>query len=121
MGLTSGLFIDLTIAAAVAGIAGTVWLWPRIARQRIGPIAARLGLVAVSQALAVIALLAWINGYFMFFGSWSALFGSGPVASAASAGGPHRRARSRSPALTWARSPAAARSCRRPSTGGLRG
>lgn len=86
MGLTSGLFIGLTIAAAVAGLAVTVWLWPRVARQRAGPIAARLGLVAVSQALAVVALLAWINGYFMFFGSWSALFGGGSAPPAQPAG-----------------------------------
>ncbi len=79
MGLTSSLFIELTIVAAVAGLAVTVWLWPRVARQQVGPIAARLGLVAGSQALAVIALLVSINGYFMFFDSWSVLFGSGSV------------------------------------------
>lgn len=87
MGLTSSLFIELTIVAAVAGLAVTVWLWPRVARQQVGPIAARLGLVAGSQALAVIALLVTINGYFMFFDSWSVLFGSGSVPAAASSAG----------------------------------
>jgi len=77
VGLTSTAFIDLTIAAAVIGLAVTVWLWPRVARQRTGPIAARLGLVTVSQALAVIAVLASVNGYFMFFGSWSVLLSNG--------------------------------------------
>jgi len=86
MGLTSRSFVELTIAAAVCGLAGTVWLWPRVASQRIAPIAVRLGLVAASQALAVIALLAAVNGYFMFYGSWSALLGGGTARSAAAAG-----------------------------------
>ncbi|MGO8882568.1 MAG: alpha/beta hydrolase [Streptosporangiaceae bacterium] len=87
MGLTSRLFIDLVIAAAIAGVAATAWLWPRLAAQRPGPVLARLSLVAVSQVLAVIALLAYVNGYFMFFSSWSALFGGGSVPVAAAGGG----------------------------------
>src|SRR6266700_2051142 len=86
MGLTSRSFVELTIAAAVCGLAGTVWLWPRVASQRIAPIAVRLGLIAASQALAVIALLAAVNGYFMFYGSWSALLGGAVAQSAATAG-----------------------------------
>src|SRR5712691_8412952 len=82
MGLTSRSFVELTIAAAVCGLAGTVWLWPRVASQRIASIAVRLGLIAASQALAVIALLAAVNGYFMFYGSWSALLGGGTAQSA---------------------------------------
>ncbi len=77
MGLTSGLFIGLMIIAAVASIAATVWLWPRFARQRVEALAARLGLIAVSQLLTIAAILVFLNGYFGFFGSWSALFGSG--------------------------------------------
>ncbi len=77
MGLTSSSFVGLTTFAAVCGLAVIVWLWPRVASQRIGPIAVRLGLLAVSQALAVIALLAAVNGYFQFYSSWSALLGTG--------------------------------------------
>jgi enterochelin esterase-like enzyme len=86
MGLTSRSFVELTIAAAICGLAGTVWLWPRVASQRIAPIAARLGLIAASQALAVIALLASVNGYFQFYGSWSALLGGGAAQPLAAAG-----------------------------------
>ncbi len=86
MGLTSRSFVELTIAAAVCGLAGTVWLWPRVASQRVASIAVRLGLIAASQALAVIALLAAVNGYFMFYGSWSALLGGAVAQSAATAG-----------------------------------
>jgi enterochelin esterase-like enzyme len=86
MGLTSAPFIGLTIFAAVGGLAVTVWLWPWLASQRLDHIAARLGLIAASQTLAVIALLAGVNGYFLFYGSWSALLGSGAARPAALAG-----------------------------------
>ncbi|MGO9078594.1 MAG: alpha/beta hydrolase [Streptosporangiaceae bacterium] len=77
MGLTSRSFVELTIAAAVAGIGVTVWLWPQVAGRGLAPLAARAGLLAVSQVLAVIALLTGINGYFDFYGSWAALLGNG--------------------------------------------
>jgi enterochelin esterase-like enzyme len=80
MQLTSGFFIALTIIAAVAGLAATVWIWPRVSRRRTTHLAARLGLIAGSQALAVVALLAVLNGYFLFFGSWSVLVNTGGVA-----------------------------------------
>jgi enterochelin esterase-like enzyme len=86
MGLTSGPFIGLMIIAAVASVAATVWLWPRFARQRVESLAARLGLIAVSQLLTIAAILVFLNGYFAFFGSWSALFGSGQAPPVPAAG-----------------------------------
>jgi S-formylglutathione hydrolase FrmB len=86
MGLTSGTFTWLMIAVALASLAVTVWLWPRFARQRIGEIAGRLGLIAACQLLVISAILVYLNGYFGFFGSWSALFGGGQAAPAAGAG-----------------------------------
>jgi enterochelin esterase-like enzyme len=88
MGLTSGLFIWLMIAAAVGSLACIVWLWPLAAGRGVGNLAYRFGLVAASQVLVIAAFLAFINGYFSFYGSWSALFGTGttqPVSAAASA------------------------------------
>ena len=88
MGLTSGFFIWLMIAVALASVAATVWLWPRFAGQRPAMMAARLGLIAASQLLVLAAVLAFVNGYFAFFGSWSALFGGGgsaPVSVSAAA------------------------------------
>jgi enterochelin esterase-like enzyme len=77
MGLTSGLFISLIMIAAVGSLAATVWLWPRVAGRRIRDLGARLGLLVVCQALVVAAFLAFLNGYFSFFGSWPELVGSG--------------------------------------------
>jgi len=86
MGLTSAWLTGLVIAAAAASVAGTVWLWPRLASQRIAMTAARLGLIAVTQLLAMSAILIFLNGYFSFFGSWSALLGNA-VPPPAAAGG----------------------------------
>jgi S-formylglutathione hydrolase FrmB len=86
MGLTGGFFIGLMIAAALASVAVTVWLWPRLATQRIAVIVGRLGLIAASQLLVISAILFLLNGYLGFFGSWSALFGGGSAAPAAAAG-----------------------------------
>jgi S-formylglutathione hydrolase FrmB len=83
MGLTSGFFMGLMIAVAVGSVAATVWLWPQFAGQRIRMVAARFGLIAVGQLLLLAAVLVFLNGFLGFFGSWSALFGSGlPVAAA---------------------------------------
>lgn len=85
MGLTSGFFMGLMTAVALGSVAATVWLWPRFASQRIGIVAARFGMIAASQILVLAAVLVFINGYFAFFGSWSALFGGGGTAPAAAA------------------------------------
>ncbi len=77
MGLTSGLFISLIVLAAVGSLAATVWLWPRVAGQRIRDLGARVGLLVLCQALVIAAFLAFLNSYFSFFGSWSELVGSG--------------------------------------------
>jgi S-formylglutathione hydrolase FrmB len=82
MGLTSGVFISLIMIAAAGSLAATVWLWPSVAGRRIRDLAARLGLLVLCQALVIAAFLAFLNGYFSFFGSWSELVGSGLPLSA---------------------------------------
>ena len=82
MGLTSGLFTSLIVLTAVGSLAATVWLWPRVAGRRIRDLGARLGLLVLCQALVIAAFLAFLNGYFSFFGSWSELVGSGAPLSA---------------------------------------
>ena len=79
MGLTSGLFLWLTIMLAGGAIAGTTWLWPRLAWQRIGQVGARIALIAVGQILIVAAVLAYLNDSFSFYSSWSALIGPAPA------------------------------------------
>jgi enterochelin esterase-like enzyme len=93
MELTSGSFITLMIAVAVGSLVGVVWLWPRVAGRRVRDFAARLALIAVSQLLVIAAFLVAVNGYFSFYGSWSALFGNGVPqrVSAASAAATSRR------------------------------
>src|SRR6266446_2454256 len=78
VGLTSGLFLWLTIMLAAGAIAGTTWLWPRLAWRRIGHVGARIALIAVGQILIVAAVLAYLNDSFSFFSSWSALIGPVP-------------------------------------------
>lgn len=77
MGLTSGSFGMVMFLLAGGGLVAVVLCWPRAARQRIGPIAGRLLMIAVSQLLVIVAFLVFLNDYFGFYGSWSELFGSG--------------------------------------------
>lgn len=77
MALTSGTLQLLLAAATVGFVTLTVWLWPRLARQRLAPMAARLGLILVGQVLLAATVLAYVNAAFMFFGSWSELLGTG--------------------------------------------
>jgi enterochelin esterase-like enzyme len=91
MGLTSGAFQIIMLAVAVAGMAGVVWIWPRLAGRRVCHLAARLLLLVVSEVLVIAAFLVVLNSYFSFYGSWSQLFGSGttPVVGTAGSGGWH--------------------------------
>jgi enterochelin esterase-like enzyme len=75
VGLTSGLFLWLTIMLAAGAIAGTTWLWPRLACQRTGQVGARIALIAIGQILIVGTVLTYLNDSFSFFSSWSALIG----------------------------------------------
>ena len=83
MGLTSGLFLWLTIMLAAGAITGTTWLWPRLASQRIGQAGGRIALIAIGQMLIVAAILAYLNDSFTFFSSWSALIGPAPARQSA--------------------------------------
>jgi enterochelin esterase-like enzyme len=76
MGLTSIPFMSLMVAVAVGSLASIVWLWPRIGGGRLTDIGRRLGMIAVSQTLVIAAILACLNGYFSFYGSWSTLLGT---------------------------------------------
>ena|SRR5450755_47037 len=102
MGLDSGFFEVVMIAAAAASLAAVVWLWPKAAARALTHAAARLGLIAGSQLLVIAAFLVCLNGYFGFYGSWAQLLGgaSPPAVPAAAnrpgaaGSGPGGRARS---------------------------
>jgi enterochelin esterase-like enzyme len=92
MGLTSGVLLWLLITAAAGLIGCTVWLWPRLARQHVAHIAARLGLITLTQALVIAATLASLNDSLAFFGSWSALLGTGTPAQVTTSSSAARQA-----------------------------
>ncbi|HVB41590.1 MAG TPA: alpha/beta hydrolase-fold protein [Streptosporangiaceae bacterium] len=76
MGLTSGALLWLEITAATACVLGTALAWPRLARQRTGQIAARVGLILACQATVLAAATTYVNDTFGFFASWSAMLGN---------------------------------------------
>ncbi|MFF0389125.1 alpha/beta hydrolase [Kitasatospora sp. NPDC004615] len=63
-------------------IAGTVWLWPRLAKKSWQAVLGRLGTIIGTQ-LAVMCTLGLVaNNYFAFYSSWADLLGTnedGPV------------------------------------------
>jgi enterochelin esterase-like enzyme len=77
VGLTSTPLAWCIGCAAATLIGTTVWLWPRLARQGVSQIAARLGLIVVSQLLVSAAVLLAINDSLYFFTSWNSLLGRG--------------------------------------------
>lgn len=78
MGLTSAVLLWLLGAAVLAAVGGAALVWPRLARQRIGQVAARFGLIAAIQLLVLATALAALNDSLRFFSSWRALLGTTP-------------------------------------------
>ncbi|MFF0863407.1 alpha/beta hydrolase [Nonomuraea sp. NPDC003560] len=76
MGLTSIALLVTTAVLAVAGLAATVWVWPRLAGRGLPPVLGRAGLLAGCQALTVAALALLVNYYFGFYASWADLLGT---------------------------------------------
>ncbi|MFB7616182.1 alpha/beta hydrolase [Kitasatospora sp. NPDC056181] len=77
MGLTSHKVLALTALIAVGMMAGTVWLWPRLAKRTWQAVLGRIGTLLATQ-LAVLAALGLVaNNYFAFYSSWDDLLGTG--------------------------------------------
>jgi enterochelin esterase-like enzyme len=77
MSPVSVAFRVTTIAVAVLAVVATVVLWNKLRGPRAVRLAARFGMVVTGQALATVAILAYVNvAYGSFFVSWSDLFGS---------------------------------------------
>lgn len=91
MGLTSKKLLVLVILIAVAMFVATIWLWPRVARRGVRPIAGRVGLILGCQLAILSALGLTINSYFGFYASFSDLLGTdqspGQVVDYTAAGG----------------------------------
>ncbi|MDH6126289.1 alpha/beta hydrolase-fold protein [Kitasatospora sp. GP82] len=77
MELTSSALVYSLTALAAAGLVGTLWLWPSLARQHPLPMLGRVGLLAVVQ-LSVLAVLALsVNNSYGFYTSWNDLLHPG--------------------------------------------
>ncbi|WP_406206759.1 alpha/beta hydrolase-fold protein [Kitasatospora sp. NBC_01560] len=77
MGLTSHKVLALTVLIAVVMMAGTIWLWPKLARTTWQAVLGRIGALLATQ-LAVLAALGLVaNNYFAFYSSWDDLLGTG--------------------------------------------
>ncbi len=82
MNLTSSGLLYALVALAVLSLLATLWLWPRLARQRPLPLLGRIGLLTATQ-LAVLAVCALaVNNTYGFYTSWDDLLdpGGAPVA-----------------------------------------
>lgn len=75
MGLTGPWFFVTLVAAAAGAVAGAVLLWPRIPGARLARTAARVGLIVLCQATAVLIVMVGINNKFGFYASWDDLLG----------------------------------------------
>ncbi|KOU51919.1 hypothetical protein ADK54_08465 [Streptomyces sp. WM6378] len=67
--------LALTVLCAVVMFTVTIWLWPRLARQNWKTVLGRLGLLVATQLLVFAAVGLATNNSFLFFGSWTDLFG----------------------------------------------
>ncbi len=89
MGLTSGTFGWLMIAAAAVSLAAVIMAWPHLSGSRLAGLPARLAALAASQAVVIAAFLVWLNSYFAFYASWAQLLGASPQRPAAVVAAPH--------------------------------
>ncbi|NJP42464.1 alpha/beta hydrolase [Actinacidiphila epipremni] len=75
MGLTSGWFAALLVAAAVAAVAGALLLWPRVRGPRPVRFGARIGLILLCQVTAIALVMVTVNNQYGFYASWDDLLG----------------------------------------------
>ncbi|MDH6114088.1 hypothetical protein P3T36_002909 [Kitasatospora sp. MAP12-15] len=77
MGLTSHKVLALAILVALSAMAGTVRIWPRLARQGWQAVLGRIAALLATQLTLLVALGLLANNYFAFYGSWDELLGGG--------------------------------------------
>ncbi|MFJ3217467.1 alpha/beta hydrolase [Kitasatospora sp. NPDC086801] len=88
MGLTSHELLALAALLAVFTVLGTLWVWPRLAVRSWPAMFLRLGTIAVTQFALLAALGLAVNDSFLFYSSWSDLFGRDRGTGVIQAGGP---------------------------------
>ncbi|WP_371478361.1 alpha/beta hydrolase [Kitasatospora sp. NBC_00315] len=77
MGLTSHKVLALAVLFAVLVAAGSVWIWPRLARRSWQAVLGRIGTIMATQLAVLMALGLVANNYFAFYSSWDDLLGTG--------------------------------------------
>ncbi|MDH6126248.1 alpha/beta hydrolase-fold protein [Kitasatospora sp. GP82] len=82
MGLTSHKVLALSALISILMIAGTVWVWPRLAKRSWVAVAGRVGTIVGTQLVVMCTIGLVANNYFAFYSSWADLLGTsnnGPV------------------------------------------
>lgn len=77
MGLTSRTVLVLSGLVSVLTVLGTLWVWPRLAVHNWPAVFGRLGTVLITQIALLCTIGLAVNDNFVFYSSWSDLFGSG--------------------------------------------
>ncbi|MEU9131556.1 alpha/beta hydrolase-fold protein [Kitasatospora sp. NPDC048540] len=77
MGLTSHKVLALSALVSLLMVAGTVWLWPRLARSGWAAICGRIGTIIATQLTVMCTLGLLANNSFAFYSSWDDLLGTG--------------------------------------------
>ncbi|MEH0635507.1 alpha/beta hydrolase-fold protein [Streptomyces bottropensis] len=75
MGLTSDNVLVLAVLSAVLLFAGTVWLWPRLARHGWRAVGGRIAVLLATQAALFASVGLVANQAFGFYASWADLLG----------------------------------------------
>jgi enterochelin esterase-like enzyme len=73
--LTGTAFFVLTLGLVPVAVAGMLLAWNRVPGPLGLRLSARVAMVAVSQAAAVLAVLVWVNNTYGLYESWSDLTG----------------------------------------------
>ncbi|GAA1413532.1 alpha/beta hydrolase-fold protein [Kitasatospora putterlickiae] len=77
MELTSDALMNSLLALGSAALVITLWIWPRLARQRPLPVLGRMGLLTLTQAAVLAVLALSVNNAFGFYTSWDDLLSPG--------------------------------------------
>ncbi|MBO1414359.1 esterase family protein [Streptomyces sp. FH025] len=73
MELTSEALVNSLLALGAAALLTTLWIWPRLARQRPLPVLGRIGLLTVVQVSLLAVLALSVNNSFGFYTTWDDL------------------------------------------------
>lgn len=82
MELTSDALVNTLLAVGAASLLTTLWVWPRLARQRPLPMLGRILLLAITQTTVLAVLALSVNNSYGFYTSWDDLLHPGGAALA---------------------------------------